>query len=1216
MAIRGFDETYEEFEIREKFETYFGTYSAGIRKNLLSKKLEKPTDLYDVFYVKVRNDLLAKNTSTISSSIDSNSEIIRNSMLSINENKSNANIENEDVRKNLLSKNKLIKTSIGLDDIADGVRKKITNNEQENISLEKGSEGIRNAMLGKNTPKTTNLEESSISIRNSMLSNDIESSINLEQTSAKLREDVLSKNIDNSKNLEVHSETYRVENLSKIVIKETNLEDSSKTTRNTQLKNNTEINNNDINKKLSDEQKKKIIKESNINLEGVSKNFRDDNLKKNDTNGVDLEKQNETYLSDNLNKNIPIKSDLEKKSITFRNNNLSNNDEITKDIEKTSDAYRNDLVSTNKDNSKDLENISSEFRANNLSNNNSESRSLEILNEPIRNDLISSNKENNKDIEKESNAYRSNNLSNNTPKATNLEKEGEIHRDSNLSNNVSSDLNIDKTSESQRKELLSSNVSNPTNLEEIGYEPRENILSKNVPNNTNLEELSGDERKEQLSKNIITGINLEKTGEDERKDQLAKNITTGSNLEKIAEAERREQLSKNISKNINVEEASEEIRKTLLSTTVPEYSDLEKQSKAERNQQLAKKANSKEQELENNSVLSRNNLLSKNVPKTSNLLYDSSPFRHDLLASNTSKVLGANITMFGTSQFIGLSNLWAYGVAIRGITKLKDQTLAYFFGTDLQKYYSTKLQSNGYIPEAQITNNIQLHNIEQNVFALKRYDYGANLGQSKLLEHTSEGFQELLTFSSDKGFGMNNGKQSETNTTPFEIISKNKGKYLSSEPEDLLRAGDVKVGSTISKMAQTEPSDILVDEDFIQRRRGVAHIIDDIKKGDYTISKNYEVQGEIGVAKSFVIGLNKKDKSPKKSMSRFTIRNPYAPEGAGALTLMFKNYSNNQTMSFPPYINSFQHSDNANWNSTQFLGRPEPLYTFANGTREGSITFVVLTDYSQEVDMGYEFNTENTTVTKIKEDFTDLNFVNKTFDIKDGLEAKLKQQKDELSDLVLERTLKNINDVSGLAELSKKIREKSEEVSKTENAIGKVDSITSVLDREYSETNRVGTNIYNPIMQGYALDKKDGDIFAGLIDSKPGNTINILNDMKKDMLFQPSYFSGSKVDFVSRMEFLSKMTKPSRNNDSFGFSFIKPPICHIWLGDWLNYDIVINSISYDYNDSPWTIDGGRVQPMWVQASINFNIIGKWGNEGGGDVPLSTDEGGFYSKIIK
>ena len=98
------------------------------------------------------------------------------------------------------------------------------------------------------------------------------------------------------------------------------------------------------------------------------------------------------------------------------------------------------------------------------------------------------------------------------------------------------------------------------------------------------------------------------------------------------------------------------------------------------------------------------------------------------------------------------------------------------------------------------------------------------------------------------------------------------------------------------------------------------------------------------------------------------------------------------------------------------------------------------------------------------------------------------------------------------------------------------------------------------------------------------------------------------------MEFLSKLTRPARNNStSDGFSFTDPPVCHIHLGDWFNHDIIIDGVSYDYSDAPWTLDGGKTYPMWCTVTVNFNIIGSYGANATEDAPLATDTGGFFGR---
>lgn len=50
-------------------------------------------------------------------------------------------------------------------------------------------------------------------------------------------------------------------------------------------------------------------------------------------------------------------------------------------------------------------------------------------------------------------------------------------------------------------------------------------------------------------------------------------------------------------------------------------------------------------------------------------------------------------------------------------------------------------------------------------------------------------------------------------------------------------------------------------------------------------------------------------------------------------------------MWFPPYDLQFQESSHAQWNETNFIGRGEPIYTYTNTKRTGSLSFTLLIDH-------------------------------------------------------------------------------------------------------------------------------------------------------------------------------------------------------------------------------------------------------------------------------
>ena len=52
-----------------------------------------------------------------------------------------------------------------------------------------------------------------------------------------------------------------------------------------------------------------------------------------------------------------------------------------------------------------------------------------------------------------------------------------------------------------------------------------------------------------------------------------------------------------------------------------------------------------------------------------------------------------------------------------------------------------------------------------------------------------------------------------------------------------------------------------------------------------------------------------------------------------------------RVMWFPPYDLTFSESVSANWNPTEFLGRPEPIYTYKNTSRTGTLAWKIVVDH-------------------------------------------------------------------------------------------------------------------------------------------------------------------------------------------------------------------------------------------------------------------------------
>lgn len=55
-------------------------------------------------------------------------------------------------------------------------------------------------------------------------------------------------------------------------------------------------------------------------------------------------------------------------------------------------------------------------------------------------------------------------------------------------------------------------------------------------------------------------------------------------------------------------------------------------------------------------------------------------------------------------------------------------------------------------------------------------------------------------------------------------------------------------------------------------------------------------------------------------------------------------------MWFPPYDLDFQESVNVNWNQNNFIGRGEPVFTYSNTNRSGTLSFSILVDHPSVID--------------------------------------------------------------------------------------------------------------------------------------------------------------------------------------------------------------------------------------------------------------------------
>lgn len=87
----------------------------------------------------------------------------------------------------------------------------------------------------------------------------------------------------------------------------------------------------------------------------------------------------------------------------------------------------------------------------------------------------------------------------------------------------------------------------------------------------------------------------------------------------------------------------------------------------------------------------------------------------------------------------------------------------------------------------------------------------------------------------------------------------------------------------------------------------------------------------------------------KKGSYRLT-NNEFKPDNENVLSPEQIGEHGGRIMWFPPYDLNFQETASAQWSKNDFIGRGEPVYTYTNSTRSGTLDFTILVDHPSVVD--------------------------------------------------------------------------------------------------------------------------------------------------------------------------------------------------------------------------------------------------------------------------
>ena len=402
-----------------------------------------------------------------------------------------------------------------------------------------------------------------------------------------------------------------------------------------------------------------------------------------------------------------------------------------------------------------------------------------------------------------------------------------------------------------------------------------------------------------------------------------------------------------------------------------------------------------------------------------------------------------------------------------------------------------------------------------------------------------------------------------------------------------------------------------------------------------------------------IFGVNVDTKATEKNVKKymFSIEN-LAWRGTSELLSLPKSErgpNGGRIMWFPPYDLTVGDTNSAQWNPVNFLGRPEPIYTYSHAERIGTLGFKIIVDHPSIL------NTIAETTLKgipdyIADQALEAFFAGcKEYDIYDLASMYPNLSVDDIITLQNDVTAEYDADAKGTLDENKSGVEApiNPVVDEGDFSVGEnVEADFSVGNNDNNQVNNTATNTptgtataeweeqpqnanepltpeQQTALNNQAKGKTEKKIDTAKILAKLLGEENYFNALKEDdefiynslkreiQHFHPSFHSMTPEGLNNRLSFLLQCTRPGKTiptvnkdgtldteRDVDNTAFGAPPICVLRIGDFYHTKVAIDSVSFSYD--PLILDlnpeGIGIQPMIATVSMNFKYIGGQGLE--------------------
>ena len=331
-------------------------------------------------------------------------------------------------------------------------------------------------------------------------------------------------------------------------------------------------------------------------------------------------------------------------------------------------------------------------------------------------------------------------------------------------------------------------------------------------------------------------------------------------------------------------------------------------------------------------------------------------------------------------------------------------------------------------------------------------------------------------------------------------------------------------------------------------------------------------------------------------------------------------------MWFPPYDIQVGDTNSASWSSTNFLGRPEPIYTYNYTERLGTLSWKVVVDHPSvlnaiidtqlkgmpdaEADAVLEAffaGCRKFDIYQLAEQYPNLSFeflsqvqvalVGGSPDVTD--DYNVDQDNTVLDNLSDEKDMGGHLTVKEAQDIENNQNKDSESGHLNVENVNQ-GTVNSGFRIGYTDKKATITSIIRKLLG-------ESNYFTFLREQYPFLYQSMRDNLK---FFHPGFHSMTPEGLNSRLTFLLQCVRPGKTIptvteqgttmvDADNTAFGPPPVCVLRIGDFYHSKIVFDSISYSYDENLLDLnpEGIGVQPMIVSVQTNFKFIGGQGLEG-------------------